>query len=512
MTPGVQCGVGNQHCCNANAACGNGDPCITWTHCHNQGGIRGESCGTPGQGPPKACCGPGHAGQVICDEGQNCIPRMTCSALHPPRVIGRDCSGDGNKVCCTMLPGGGGGGDEDDGGGVVVGGGGGDGGEGGPCDNFDINFAQVIDVAIPGEVCHDTTTGCAKTCRVIKERRWLNMTSVICQTANVTLTCGTSCANDCGSMTWQDVPGQGCHDTLPNQCGKVCKKQQKKVCGSGMTQIDCGTTRMTTCNVSTCCDIAPNCQTACTLNTAACCAGGTCGNNTVETGEQCDPPGTGTCPVSGQYCNAQCQCVIRCGNGLLDTGEQCDASAIGGMAACTAGQTCTGCQCTSTTCRNGTVDVGEECDGGAGVNWNQATADAQCVFLYPTRSGVTCYANTCRCSPAPTVCGNGTREGTEECDDGNTLSCDGCNADCKTSRYDRTTKKTDNSNSCIVYCSTGATGSDTGKQCIAVEGVSAQWNYDATANKCYCKDGFCQSCTCGSLTGNPCPTTIVEST
>ena len=31
-----------------------------------------------------------------------------------------------------------------------------------------------------------------------------------------------------------------------------------------------------------------------------------------------------------------------------------------------------------------------------------------------------------------TVCGNGAREGTEECDDGNTVAGDGCSASCRT--------------------------------------------------------------------------------
>ena len=45
-----------------------------------------------------------------------------------------------------------------------------------------------------------------------------------------------------------------------------------------------------------------------------------CGNGTVETGEQCEPPNTSTC-------NSVCQTIVPgavCGNGTVETGEQCD--------------------------------------------------------------------------------------------------------------------------------------------------------------------------------------------
>jgi len=51
-----------------------------------------------------------------------------------------------------------------------------------------------------------------------------------------------------------------------------------------------------------------------------------CGNNVVDTGEQCDPPGSECTNNVNQKktCNSECQCPTLCGNGVLDPGESCD--------------------------------------------------------------------------------------------------------------------------------------------------------------------------------------------
>jgi cysteine-rich repeat protein len=61
-------------------------------------------------------------------------------------------------------------------------------------------------------------------------------------------------------------------------------------------------------------------------------------------------------------------------------------------------------------CGNGIIEVGEQCDDGNLVN------------------GDGCDAN-CRLEGA--VCGNGMLEAGEQCDDGNTVNGDGCNANCR---------------------------------------------------------------------------------
>lgn len=64
--------------------------------------------------------------------------------------------------------------------------------------------------------------------------------------------------------------------------------------------------------------------------------GAQCGNNVVESGEECEPPGSGCLVFSDppEVCNAQCVCVPAtptpgppppmCGNNVVESGETCD--------------------------------------------------------------------------------------------------------------------------------------------------------------------------------------------
>ena len=63
---------------------------------------------------------------------------------------------------------------------------------------------------------------------------------------------------------------------------------------------------------------------------------------------------------------------------------------------------------------DGIVVGGEECDGG---EWCSGTCAILC--------GWNCSSGTC----AP-VCGDGMRKGSEECDDFNAVSLDGCSSNC----------------------------------------------------------------------------------
>ncbi|MFT3766682.1 MAG: DUF4215 domain-containing protein [Minicystis sp.] len=84
-----------------------------------------------------------------------------------------------------------------------------------------------------------------------------------------------------------------------------------------------------------------------------------CGNNKVETGEQCDDGNT----LNGDGCSASCQTEPggpMCGNNKVETGETCDdGNNIGGD----------GCSATCqtevpATCGDGHLDTGEQCDDG----------------------------------------------------------------------------------------------------------------------------------------------------
>jgi cysteine-rich repeat protein len=65
------------------------------------------------------------------------------------------------------------------------------------------------------------------------------------------------------------------------------------------------------------------------------------------------------------------------------------------------------------------------------------------------------------CAPNPAVCGNGTVELGEQCDDGNTIGCDGCSATCRTDGCG------DGVVNCSEQCDDGAANGTPGSRCTA---------------------------------------------
>ena len=130
-----------------------------------------------------------------------------------------------------------------------------------------------------------------------------------------------------------------------------------------------------------------------------------CGNGVVETNETCDDGNTTAgdgCSVScviesGYTCatpGAKCKLIQYCGDGVLNGTEQCD---------------------------DGNLKPGDCCDGNCHLEPN-------CTCITPTPA-LTPPKQVCS---STMVCGDGTRTGTEACDDKNTTSGDGCSADCTT--------------------------------------------------------------------------------
>ncbi|MBI4515963.1 MAG: DUF4215 domain-containing protein [Deltaproteobacteria bacterium] len=129
-----------------------------------------------------------------------------------------------------------------------------------------------------------------------------------------------------------------------------------------------------------------------------------CGNGVVEAGEQCDDGNT----TPGDCCSATCQfepLSTTCeADGDLCTVDHCD-----GLGQCVK-QTdvvCPPCQ---------------TCDPQSGCAGDICTATAT-PSLIPT------ITTTPTRTPVP-VCGNGIQEGGEQCDDGNFVNGDGCEASC----------------------------------------------------------------------------------
>jgi fibro-slime domain-containing protein len=85
--------------------------------------------------------------------------------------------------------------------------------------------------------------------------------------------------------------------------------------------------------------------------------------------------------------------------------------------------------CVAAACGDGIVAGTEQCDDGNTVSGDGCSSTCQLEAGYacgpdqwhPTAPSTQCY---------PTVCGDGHREGTEQCDDGNTVPFDGCSPTC----------------------------------------------------------------------------------
>lgn len=324
----------------------------------------------------------------------------------------------------------------------------------------------------------DGTYGCNSDCRYV------------CKSSDITRNCrpldpcqGQGTCNDDSHLCARGTPlvdGTGCP-------GGVCKAGicAPSGCGNGVVdpgeECDFGAHN----GPGTGCET--NCKLSCTASPDSCpqgdpCSGGaTCHSVVVagETGQKClagTPLGDNTpCETGGKVCRSGV-CVVlssgTCGDGHLDSGEQCDwgsanapgagcelnctfsctkspdscsstADACLGSVSCTAvtvsagshlGQkcqlgappaACTLCgtrgvcqdhQCKTSSCGDGCVDesAGEQCEPPG-----TSTCDAHCHTI--------------------AHCGNGIREGSEQCDDGNLVNLDGCDSHCRFEQDQRAT-------------------------------------------------------------------------
>jgi cysteine-rich repeat protein len=163
-----------------------------------------------------------------------------------------------------------------------------------------------------------------------------------------------------------------------------------------------------------------------------------CGNSVIEQGETCDPPNgnqgcSATCAVQNGWTCPQAGVCSRnpfCGDNVVQKaqGEDCDPpNTTGCSASCKAlpGYTCVGLGpslCEKPICGNGTIEFGEQCDDGNDTN--PADGCHACTLA----TGYVCPGEGVPCL---TRCGDGLKKGTEECDDGNRDDKDGCNAGCR---------------------------------------------------------------------------------
>jgi cysteine-rich repeat protein len=150
--------------------------------------------------------------------------------------------------------------------------------------------------------------------------------------------------------------------------------------------------------------------------------------------------------MPGVNCTTTCQVkyIPGCGNGVLEPGEECDDGNL------RSGDGCSQlCKLEQGSCGDGIVEaaLGEQCDEGDqnGQSSADCTADCQWVRLPQCGDGVLdlltelCDAGSangnypgtpCLANCMLPYCGDGILDYNEECDDGNNLDSDGCNADC----------------------------------------------------------------------------------
>ncbi|MGC4093043.1 MAG: DUF4215 domain-containing protein [Polyangiaceae bacterium] len=287
-----------------------------------------------------------------------------------------------------------------------------------------------------------------------------------------------------------DVAGQPCTSVLV--CGDGLPGPDE-ACDDGNTTPDDG------CSAD--CSVEPGFSCAnygepCTPTTTP----AVCGNRLTEFGETCDDGNT----VASDGCSKTCQtepgytcngtsCVLNaaCGDGALNSGEQCDDGNR------VPGDCCNGncvlepnCKCatpsaggkqvcTSTiVCGDGSVNGDEACDDG-----NTAASDgcsADCKTIDP---GYTCPAEGGSCTLSVVTCPNAKLDPGEECDDGNAVGSDGCSSNCKVEAgYTCVTA----GQACKLkeFCGNGAVSYINGETCddgnaVAADGCSATCTIEA---------------------------------
>jgi fibro-slime domain-containing protein len=141
-----------------------------------------------------------------------------------------------------------------------------------------------------------------------------------------------------------------------------------------------------------------------------------------------------TCPDPG----AACQPFAKCGDGLISGAETCDDNNRDGGDGCSSscllepgfqcGSSATGSVCEATSCGDELVEGGEQCDAGEknGLILGNGTGCTLACTVEPTCRNA--EGQTSACTP---VCGDGMIGSTEECDDGNGASGDGCSSTCE---------------------------------------------------------------------------------
>ena len=451
VEPGSVCDVPGQLCHPAAVAAVCGNSKVEFgEQCDDGNILDGDGCGATCQIEPKWTCP---------QPGQPCQPVQFCGDGVVQASRGEQCDdgntipGDGCSGICTTEPG------------YSCPSG------GGACIPLWVCGNGVVD---PGEACDD---------------------------GNTTGTDG--CSADCSTVE----PGWNCPKGA-NNAGGPCTRMPANVCGNGILGIgegcdDGNNTSGDGCSATCLPEAGWTCPVAgqpckhiefCGDGVLSLSLGEACDDGNEKGGDGCSPQCTiepnYICPIPDQPCVS----TVRCGDGKIGGTEQCDdgdtTSGDGCSSTCQieAGWACpvVGVSCVAKACGDGIVADIEQCDDGnliAGDGCG-ATCQLEPGFAcgpdqwHPANVSTQCYA---------TVCGDGHKEGTEQCDDGNLRPFDGC------------------SPTCTFEPKCGYPGGDTGQpyQCFSVCGDGIKMPNEA------CDDGNTQngdgcSSTCAIEPGYAC--------
>lgn len=223
---------------------------------------------------------------------------------------------------------------------------------------------------------------------------------------------GSACAATCMfAPITAAADGDGC---CPSGANANSDDDCEAMCGNGI--LESGESCDTGITVGAgACPLACDDNVACTTDTLT--ANGSCDAACVFTPITTPADNDGCCPTGATPATDD-DCAPGCGNGVVDAGETCDTAITSG-----AGQCPTSCD-DSMACTQNVLD-------------NAGTCTAACVFppiTAPTPSTMDgcCVsgANANTDLDCPAMCGNGVREGTEACDDGNDDDGDACTNSC----------------------------------------------------------------------------------
>ena len=235
-----------------------------------------------------------------------------------------------------------------------------------------------------------------------------------------------------------------------------------------------------------------------TLITTVSCKSLTCGDGTLEAGEDCDPAiaanAPGGTPV-GAAANSGCpsNCHETCGNSIVEAPtEQCDPA---NTATCDAQ-----CRTRVASCGDGFINGTEVCDvNGAGV--------ADDVLPAGSPAGSSCKAD-CSSVVAP-VCGDGVVSAGEQCELPNTAAC-GYN--CQQAATDAcvTCETTSNCKSfslaCLTSTGTASTTPFGGNGTVSTADQAKCYDVEECVTRTGCSTGAggLTDCFCGSMTTAQC--------